>query len=377
MNDYNNKEVQLVSFAAAYPADYGGVIDVYYKLKTMHQMGIKVHLHTYVYGTHQKSKELESLCASVQYYKRDFSSKYFQGWPYIVSTRYNKKMIRNIVNLGFPVILEGLHTCFLVDFLKEKSIPYVVRMHNIEWKYYQFLAQVEASFVKKKYFLEEARRLRSYEKVVQSTKILAISAKDRAYFKESYPQAEVIETPPFHQFEHLEIQSGRGEYALFHGNLSVNENEQAAIWLIEKVFLKLNFPLIIAGKNPTEKLLLAANASEKIEIIANSNDQKMNDLMKNAHIQVIPNKQPTGVKIKWLNSLFAGRFIIVHPDIYPETVKDSGIYSIESNIEMMEKVKSLSSQDFTEEIIENRRAWMKNKYDNENNMINVIKLLIV
>jgi hypothetical protein len=375
MNDYNKKEVQLVSFAAPYPADYGGVIDVFYKIKTLHQMGVKVHLHTYVYVAHQKSKELESLCASVHYYNRDFSHKYFQGWPYIVATRYNKQMMINIQRIGFPVILEGLHTCFLVDFLKDKSIPYVIRMHNIEWKYYQFLAELEASFVKKKYFLEEARRLKSFEKCVHNSKILAISAKDNAYFTESYPQAQVIETPPFHQFEELQILTGRGEYALFHGNLSVNENEQAAIELIEKVFLKNNFPLIIAGKNPTEKLLLAANASRQIEVIANPDNAKMNDLMKKAHIHLIPNRQPTGVKIKWLNAIFSGRFIIVHPDIFPDSVESAGIYSIKIGPEMIEKIKELNREGFSEEIIQQRNKWMENKFNNENNMIDIMKLL--
>ncbi len=375
MSDYHNKEIQLVSFAAPYPADYGGVIDVYYKLKTLHQMGVKVHLHTYVYGTHQKSKELEALCSSVTYYARDLSSKYLQGWPYIVSTRYNKKMIRNIGNLGFPVILEGLHTCFLVDSLIEKNIPYVIRMHNIEWKYYQFLAELEASFVKKKYFIEEARRLRSYEKVIQNSKILAISEKDKKYLQENYPQANIIETPPFHQFQQLGIPLGKGEYALFHGNLSVNENEQAAIGLIEKVFLKMDYPLIIAGKNPTEKLLLAANASERIEVIANPDENKMNELMKNAQIHLIPNRQPTGVKIKWLNGLFTARFLIVHPEIYPENVVSSGVYSIEQSSEMIQKIEAIRDLNCTDLMINKRETFLSNKYDNNSNAASILNLL--
>ena len=376
MSDYQSNEVQLVSFAAPFPADYGGVIDVYYKLKTMHQMGMKVHLHTYVYGTHQKSKELESLCASVTYYPRDFSTKYFQGWPYIVSTRFNKKMMRNIESLGFPVILEGLHTCFLVDFLKEKKIPHVIRMHNIEWKYYQFLAEVEASFVKKKYFLEEARRLRTFEKCIQTSTILSISAKDKIYLEATYPKATVVEIPPFHQFDKIEIQEGQGEYALFHGNLSVNENEQAAIWLIEKVFMNVDFPLIITGKNPTEKLILAANALRHIEIVSNPDEEKMNDLMKNAHIHLIPNKQPTGVKLKWINGLYTARFLMVHPEIYPGNVPDSGVYSLENNLEYIEKIKFLSQKKCSEGIIQQRAVFIMNNYNNKLNFSKMFEALI-
>ena len=42
--------------------------------------------------------------------------------------------------------------------------------------------------------------------------------------------------PSFHPHHELTILQGKGQYILFHGNLSVSENYEAAVWLITNVF---------------------------------------------------------------------------------------------------------------------------------------------
>ena len=37
------KHLHIISFDVPYPANYGGVIDVFYKLKALHAEGIKIH----------------------------------------------------------------------------------------------------------------------------------------------------------------------------------------------------------------------------------------------------------------------------------------------------------------------------------------------
>src|ERR1039457_5288583 len=81
------KDLHIISFNVPYPADYGGVIDVYYKIKALTEQGVRVHLHCYQYGR-PESKELEKLCHKVYYYKRRiFKEPFFTRQPYIVATR--------------------------------------------------------------------------------------------------------------------------------------------------------------------------------------------------------------------------------------------------------------------------------------------------
>ncbi|MEI7802398.1 MAG: mannosyltransferase, partial [Bacteroidota bacterium] len=43
-------QLHIISFNVPYPPDYGGVIDVYYKIKALKEAGVKIHLHCYEYG---------------------------------------------------------------------------------------------------------------------------------------------------------------------------------------------------------------------------------------------------------------------------------------------------------------------------------------
>ena len=58
----------------------------------------------------------------------------------------------------------------------------------------------------------------------------------------------------FHPYEDVSIKPGRGEFALYHGNLEVGENNLAAVFLAKEVFNALDIPLVIAGNNPSEEL---------------------------------------------------------------------------------------------------------------------------
>ena len=43
----SDMKLNVVSFDIPYPPDYGGVIDIYYKIKALNSAGIKIHLHCF------------------------------------------------------------------------------------------------------------------------------------------------------------------------------------------------------------------------------------------------------------------------------------------------------------------------------------------
>ncbi|HQO50135.1 MAG TPA: glycosyltransferase family 1 protein, partial [Bacteroidales bacterium] len=108
------RHLHIVSFDVPWPANYGGVIDVFYKLRALALKGIKIHLHAFEYGREQAA-ELEKYCVSVNYYKRDLSKKnLFTNLPYIVSSRNSSELTENLLNDNYPILLEGLHSCLLM-----------------------------------------------------------------------------------------------------------------------------------------------------------------------------------------------------------------------------------------------------------------------
>ena len=70
MSNTSEKHLHIVSFDIPYPANYGGVIDVFFRIKELHKRGVKIHLHCFEYGR-EHSDYLESFCYSVNYYKRE------------------------------------------------------------------------------------------------------------------------------------------------------------------------------------------------------------------------------------------------------------------------------------------------------------------
>ena len=64
-----NKTLHVVALNIPWPANYGGVIDIYYKVKALHECGVKIILHCFEYER-PHAAELEAICEEVHYYRR-------------------------------------------------------------------------------------------------------------------------------------------------------------------------------------------------------------------------------------------------------------------------------------------------------------------
>ncbi|NJN35445.1 MAG: hypothetical protein HC817_15490 [Saprospiraceae bacterium] len=62
--------LHLIAFDIPYPADYGGVIDVFYKIQALSAANVRVTVHCWQYGNRQPQLTLESVCEKVFYYPR-------------------------------------------------------------------------------------------------------------------------------------------------------------------------------------------------------------------------------------------------------------------------------------------------------------------
>ena len=110
-----NLEIHIVSLTIPYPANYGGVIDIFYKIKALHKLGVEINLHCFQYDR-EKSDELNKYCKTVRYYQRPKKLKYyFSALPFIVNTRSNKTLLETLQSDQLPVLLEGLHTTYFLN----------------------------------------------------------------------------------------------------------------------------------------------------------------------------------------------------------------------------------------------------------------------
>jgi hypothetical protein len=179
--------------------------------------------------------------------------------------------------------------------------------------------------------------------------------------------------PSFHPHHELTIIQGQGQYILFHGNLSVSENYEAAVWLITNVFSKISFDCVIAGLNPPQFLIDLISKFKNIRLKVNPSEEDLSLLILHAHIHVLYTSQETGLKLKLLNVLFNGRFIICNSKLLSGTDISSTIslkVSEDAN-SFIENINYLMSQFYSDKMIEERN----NQILTFNNKSNVKKLI--
>ncbi len=354
----SSQYLHIISFNIPYPPDYGGVIDVYYKVKALSEAGIRIILHCYEYGR-QPSKELEDLCFKVYYYPRKSGLLYLMhSDPYIVCTRNAKSMPERLLGDSFPVLFEGLHSTAMLKHCVRAKKRTLVRAHNIEHLYYRALAGAERSPGSKLFLRTEARKLLRYEpELQQADYVLGISKHETEYFEKAYGNAVFI--PAFHRFEEIGSREGSGNYILFHGNLSISDNSSAFLSMAKKVLVDSPYQVVVAGKNPSKRFQQRLSAYSNIRLVSNPADQDLDELIGNAHINLLLSNQSTGLKLKLLHALHAGRHCLVNPAMVQGTGLDSICSVAGTSHEMKAQLHELMQRSFTHEEIMKRRKALK------------------
>ncbi len=366
-----------MAFATPYPPRYGGVIDVFYKIKALSEQGVHIHLHAFTYKDHLPSEELNAYCYTVNYYDRETHWKSLLSLkPYIVKSRQNKKLLQNLATDDYPILFEGLHTTGFINHPALSGRIKIVREANIEHHYYYHLYKSAQSLKDKLFFITEAAKLALYQpRQKHADRIAAISMKDRDYLQRQFQPKKVMHLPPFHGSNQINALTGSGKYVLYHGNMSVPENYQAAEYLIREVFSKLNTPFIIAGLNPPSHLKSLVAKHAHIRLIENPDDRKMNNLIQQAQIHVLITFQATGLKLKLLNTLYNGRHVIVNSKMIQGTMIEPLCEMADTGEELQQKISKYMQVPFEKYYLERRRFFLENHYSNTENARRFIEIL--
>ena len=367
-------ELHIVTLNIPYPPDYGGIIDSFYRIKSLSKAGCGIHLHCFGYGRGQ-SPVLEALCKSVTYYPRDISLlRNLSFKPYIVTSRNSVELTRNLSGDSLPILFDGIHTTACLGDPALSGRMKIVRVHNIEHRYYHTLGRFEKNLLRKIYFEVEALRLKTYEKVLRHSDILlTVSETDQEYFERKYNNAELI--PSFHPCETVESPEGTGDYIIFHGDLSVNENVVVAEHLITRILSKLPYRCVIAGKKPPRQLLEKASGYSNIKIVADPGEEEMNALIRNAHINLLFAIAANGLRLKLLIALFSGRHVICNSNIVKGTLLAPACHVEDSAEGIAGKINELMKIPFTRHDISDREK-MVSQYSNSYNTERLMKLIL-
>jgi hypothetical protein len=146
------------------------------------------------------------------------------------------------------------------------------------------------------------------------------------------------------------------------------------LFLVNEVFSKIKTPLIIAGKKPSQELKAAASKYRHMEIKANINTQEIDELIKNAQINVLPTFQATGIKLKLLAALFNGRHCVVNSPMVVNTGLENLCSIKDTAAEMSEEIRRLFDVPFDMQEKKKREDVLLEDFSNNKNVKKLLKL---
>jgi hypothetical protein len=365
--------IHIVSFDVPYPADYGGVIDVYYKAKALTEAGIKVNLHCFSYGR-KHHPHLRKQFHEVHFYERRLSPRSLVSrTPFIVKTRKNRRLLNKLKKDGWPILFEGLHTCGWLDHPDLQNRKKIVRAHNIEHEYYELLADSEISLFRKQYFKAESFKLEAYEKILEHAQnILTISQGDQTYFQKRYGKSKLIY--PFHAEVALH-QTKDANYAFYHGNLEVPENMEAVRFLVEKVVKGTDIELVIAGKGGATHITEFQGKSSRVKFHLNPSDSEMKSLAEGAAVHVLPTFQSTGFKLKLMYSIQSNVPIVANAAMVKGTGLEELVVNAETPSEFRRAIITACKEGLGKGELERRIKLFRKRFSNLAQAKRIIELI--
>ena len=369
-----DRNLHIISLDIPYPVDYGGVFDLFFKIRALHEAGIKIHLHCFEYGR-TRQEELNKYYANVFYYKRLQGIKAFSfRLPYIVNSRRNTVLLKNLLSNDYPILLEGIHCSYLLTDERFNDRKIILRLHNVEYAYYRELFRSTRSIYKKLYYAWESKLLFRYEKsIARKVLIAAVSEQDILVYQSKFKADKIIYLPVFLPYKMVSVLEGMGCYCLYHGNLSVPENEKAAFWLLENVFNDLETSFVIAGRNPSKHLKNAAAKRQSTCLVSNPSQEEMQDLITKAQINILPSFNTTGIKLKVLNALFNGRHCVVNKAAVTGTILANTCHVGSGHADLKSIITRLYHQSFSEEDLQLRRSLLEGMFERSKNAQRLIQ----
>ncbi|MGN7756047.1 hypothetical protein ACTJIV_01130 [Chryseobacterium sp. 22532] len=350
------KELHLISFNYPYPPSYGGIIDVYYKIKALAGLGIKIHLHCFVDDIPEIiDQEIESITENVFFYKKKKNPfHYLSAAPFAAAIRTSDALFENLMRIEAPVLFEGLQTTQIIHRLKSKGYKFYLRFHNNESEYYKGLSSSEKNIFKKIIYRIESLKFVDYQKKLlkEFESVFCLSGKEFNEVNSYSKNARLIHI--FHGNESVKQLNGKGDYFLFHGDLSISDNKKALEETIRMFKALPQHRLVVASDRASDDVRKKINTIGNISIVPIETSENLRHLFENAHANVLLSYQNSGTKVKLFNALYNSRFVIINQNITDDPALMSLCRLGATSDEIRQRIIETAAEDYNENEIRSK-----------------------
>lgn len=310
-----------------YPANTGGRNVMWNRLKYLSQNN-----EVYLFSISESEEDIENVkkiekqFQDIRLYQRKrniFTLMKSVIKPYPCLSRWNEKLKTDLehmfndikpdfVIVELPQMIGVLPSCI------KKSHRVILEQHNIEYRALRSIAVGDEPLLKKIAYRIVANQMEKYESKIYNADFIQmytfVSREEKRFFEEKYRLFNTLlmpigaNTSSFPKITH-------SHNILFVGKMSYQPNEDAALFLVKKVFpiIKekiVDAKLYLVGKDPSEKLRSSASGGD---IIVTGTVDNLDEYYNLADLVVVPIMTGGGVNVKLIEALSHGKFVVTTP----------------------------------------------------------------
>ncbi|RLJ31266.1 hypothetical protein CLU97_0679 [Chryseobacterium sp. 7] len=369
------KELHIISFNYPYPPSYGGIIDVYYKIKALSDLRIKIHLHCFIDQIPSMvDPEIKEITENVFFYRKKKNPLlYFSGIPFAAAIRDSEVLLKNLEKINAPILFEGLQTTHIVRLLKNKRHQLYLRHHNNETEYYKGLSLSEKNIFKKIIYKLESLKYIGYQKKLlkKFETVFCLSEKEYKEVEIYSGNAQLIHI--FHGNQSVKQLDKKGNYFLFHGDLTTADNKRALNETIDLFKTLPQYKLVVASDRASEDIKRKISEVENISLTPIRTTEKLHSLLENAQGNILVSYQNSGTKVKLFNTLYNSRFVIINENITDDPVLTNLCLYGADMTEIRQHIITSAEKDYHD--AENRKNILENTHSDKAKAEEIIKII--
>ncbi|MEM9986609.1 MAG: hypothetical protein AAF804_16080, partial [Bacteroidota bacterium] len=295
-------------------------------------------------------------------------------YPKAIHQRYHPDLLARLQLDDIPILFEGLASTYYLTHGDLRRRKCLVRLPRVEWRHEQRLTHFDRGLDRQYAQSREAKRWQKFEATLGAADHLLVMSESHKTYYEGIGPCSLI--PPFHGHRRVSSSLGRGDYFLFHGDLSRPDVHAAAMFLVQQIFSDLSMiPLVIAGDHPGPELISVISNFEHITLKPEPGRGELAEMLHQAHGHVLPSFAAGPISHRLINALFMGRFVVVNPDMVGGTGLAFGTDLAQDPDEMKRLIFDLWHRAFTEIDLAQRKAAIGGSYDDQANAKKIIEIL--
>ena len=259
---------------------------------------------------------------------------FLRRYPFCVERRRAAQLMKIDWSKYDLVLFEGEQVYWIYKRIKGYIRRGLIRMHDIESTYRREVAASQTGIHKFLNNLESYKFTRIEKELCEDESFFGfVSTSELEMFKKNYKKKDsnLLYLPPFYDFVGGEQTVGKGNYIIFFGDLSLENNYLSIKWYLENCFKKAraiekSLTIHVCGKTSDKQKLELEGISEGV--ISKGFVDDLPKEIANAKFVVCPILYGAGVKIKLFEALSYGKLVLANSKALEGTLFENGKHLI-------------------------------------------------